>query len=144
MRPTRRWCNSMNISSFDDLLRAARDQPEPQRLLFVFANAELPGDSTPEQRARFQAGQGGSLTPLMSVDKTPDELGSFAALVDESRQFGHDWAVVFVAGLSGRAGHPPASAEADQSLQRMIEAIKTGSFGSFLPFDRQGQPLLFG
>jgi hypothetical protein len=25
----------MNISSFDDLLRAAREQPEPQRLLFA-------------------------------------------------------------------------------------------------------------
>ena len=33
---------TVNIASFDDLLRAARDQPEPQRLLFVFANAVLP------------------------------------------------------------------------------------------------------
>ena len=132
----------MNISSFDDLLRAAREQPEPQRLLFVFADAALPDDSTPEQRARFQAGQGGALTPLMSVDKTPEELDTFAALVEESRQFGHDWAIVFVAGLSGRAGRAPTSEEADQSLQRMIEAIKTGAFGSFMPFDRQGQPML--
>ena len=134
----------MNISSFEDLLRAARQQPEPQRLLFVFADADLPDDSTPEQRARFQAGQGGALIPLMSVDKTPDELDTFAALVEESRQFGHDWAVVFVAGLSGRGGRAPTSAEADQSLQRMIEAIKTGAFGAFMPFDRQGQPILFG
>ena len=132
----------MNISSFDDLLRAAREQPEPQRLLFVFANAALPDDSTPEQRVRFQAGQGGALTPLMSVDKTPEELNTFAALVEESRQFGHHWAIVFVAGLSGRDGRAPTSVEADQSLQRMIEAIKTGAFGSFMPFDRQGQPVL--
>ena len=74
----------MNISSFDDLLRAACEQPEPQRLLFVFASAELPGDSTPEPRARIEAGQGGVLTPLMSGDKTPEELRSFAALVEES------------------------------------------------------------
>jgi hypothetical protein len=40
----------MNISSFDDLLRAAREQSEPQRLLFVFANAVLPDDSTPVLR----------------------------------------------------------------------------------------------
>jgi hypothetical protein len=133
----------MNISSFDDLLRAAREQSEPQRLLFVFANALLPDDSTPEQRARFEAGQGGALTPLMSVDKTPEELGTFAALVEESRQFGHDWAIVFVACLSGRDGRAPTSEEADRSLQRMIESIKTGLFGSFIPFDRQGQPMLF-
>jgi hypothetical protein len=133
----------MNISSFDDLLRAAREQSEPQRLLFVFANAVLPDDSTSEQRARFEAGQGGALTPLMSVDKTPEELGTFAALVEESRQFGHDWAIVFVASLSGHDGRAPTSEEADRSLQRMIESIKIGLFGSFIPFDRQGQPMLF-
>ena len=133
----------MNISSFDELLRAAREQSEPQRLLFVFANAVLPDDSTPEQRVRFEAGQGGALTPLMSVDKAPEELGTFATLVEESRQFGHDWAIVFVASLSGRDGRAPTSKEADQSLQRMIESIKTGLFDSFIPFDRQGQPMLF-
>lgn len=133
----------MNISSFDDLLRAARQQPEPQRLLFVFANADLPDDSTPEQRARFQAGQGGALVPLMSVDKTPEELDTYAALVEESRQFGHDWVVVFVAGLSGHDGRAPTDVEAGQSLQRMIDAIKAGSFKSFMPFDRLGNPVLF-
>jgi hypothetical protein len=132
----------MNISSFDDLLRAARKQSEPQRLLFVFASAALPDDSTPEQRARFEAGQGGTLTPLMSVDKAPEDLDTFAALVEESSHFGQDWAVVFVASLSGRDGHTPTSAAADQSLQRMIESIKTGSLGSYITFDRQGEPML--
>jgi hypothetical protein len=132
----------VNISNFDDLLRAARAQPEPQRLLFVFAQAVLPDDSTPEQRARFEAGEGGALAPLMSVDKAPEDLGTFATLVDESRQFGHDWAIVFVASLPGRGGRAPTSEEADQSLQRMIESIKAGSIGSFIPFDRQGQPML--
>jgi hypothetical protein len=132
----------MNISTFDDLLRAAGEQPEPQRLLFVFADAVLPDDSTPEQRARFEAGEGGALAPLMAVDKTPEEIGTFAALVEESRRFGPDWAVVFVASLPGRAGRPPTSEEADQPLQRMIESIKAGSFGSFIPFDRRGHPVL--
>jgi hypothetical protein len=133
----------MNISSFDDLVRAARAQPEPQRLLFVFANAVLPDDSTPEQRTRLEAGEGGALAPLMSVDKAPEDLGTFAALVAESRRFGRDWAIVFVASLSGRDGRAPTSEEADRSLKRMIESIKTGLFGSFIPFDRQGHPVLF-
>lgn len=132
----------MNISNFDDLLRAARAQPEPQRLLFVFAQAVLPDDSTPEQRAGFEAGEGGALAPLMAVDKTPDELGTFAALVEEAREFGPDWAVVFVASLPGRAGRPPTSKEADQPLQRMIESIKAGTIGAYLPFDRRGEPVL--
>lgn len=134
----------MNISSFDDLLRAAREQPEPQRLLFVFADAALPDDATPAQRDAFQAGEGGALVPLMSVDKAPEELDTFAALVDESRQFAQNWSIVFVAGLSGRGGCAPTSDEADRSLQRMIEAIRIGAFGSFMPFDRQGNPMLIG
>lgn len=132
----------MDISSFEDLLRASREQPEPQRLLYVFAGAELPGDSTPEQRARFEAGEGGALAPLMAVDKTPEELDTFAALVEESRQFGPDWAVIFVASLPGRAGRAPTNEEADRSLQRMIESIKAGSLGSFLPFNRRGDPIV--
>ena len=39
----------MNIASFDDLLRAARAQPEPQQLLFVFAGAELPAGASAAQ-----------------------------------------------------------------------------------------------
>lgn len=132
----------MTIATYEDLLRAARAQPEPQRLLFVFARAILPDDSTPEQRSGFAAGQGGALEPLMSVDKAPEDLGSFAALVEESRQFGPDWSVVFVASLAGRNGRAPTGEEADRSLQRMIESIQAGSLGAFIPFDRQGAPLL--
>lgn len=115
----------MDIESFDDLLRAARAQPEPQRLLFVFAAAELPEDCTPQQRARFDAGGGGTLVPLMSVDKDPGELADFA-------------------GLSGRGGRAPSAEEADRSLQRMIESVKTGAFSACIPFDRRGRPLQFG
>ena len=133
----------MSIASYDDLLRAAREQDEPQRLLFVFARAVLPEDSTPAQRAGFAAGRGGVLEPLMSVDKAPEDLGSFAALVEESRQFASDWSVVFVSALAGRNGRAPTSNEADRSLQGMVESIKRGVFGAFIPFDRQGRPILF-
>ena len=37
----------LNIASFEDFLRAARQQPEPQRLLFVFTGAELPKAARP-------------------------------------------------------------------------------------------------
>ena len=133
----------MDIANFDDLVRAARAEPEPQRLLFVFANAEVPDNCTPEQRAAFEAGQGGALVPLMSVDKPPEELSSFTALVAESRQFAPEWDIVFVASLAGCDGRAPTSAEADRSLQNMIEAIKAGAFGAYLPFDANGEPVVF-
>lgn len=129
----------MNISNFDDLLAAARLQPEPQRLLFVFANAELPPDSTPAQRDHFLGGQGGALVPVMCVDKTPGELLGFADLVQESGQFGQEWRIVFAAAMAGGGGIAPTSEAAEQPLQRMVEAIKAGALDAFIPFDRQGQ-----
>ena len=137
----------MNITSFDDLLQAARAQAVPQRLLFVFASVELPDDATPAQRAGFAAGQGGALMPLMCVDKLPDELASFDTLVQEAAQFvlpGQDWGLVFAAALSGTPGREPSSSDADAPLQRMVEAIKGGAHGAYIPFDRQGQPVSFG
>ena len=62
----------MTISNFDDLLKTARQQTQPQRLLFVFASADLPEDATSAQRASFLAGQGGALVPNLCVDKTPE------------------------------------------------------------------------
>ena len=134
----------MDILSFDDLLQAARAQSQPQRLLFVFTGVELPEDSTPVQRARFEAGQGGALVPLMCVDKRPEELSSFAALVQESSQFGHAWGLVFAAALGGWADRAPSSDDAEEPLQRMVESIKQGNIGAFIPFDPQGQPVQFG
>lgn len=131
----------MNILSFDDLLQAARTQPEPQRLLFVFAGVELPDDCTPLQRERFEAGQGGTLVPLMCVDKRPEELSSFAVLAQESRQFGHNWSLMFAAALPGSPNRAPTSEDAEEPLQRMVEAIKQGKIGAFIPFDPQGQPV---
>lgn len=127
----------MNISSFDELLAAARKQPEPQRLLFVFASAELPEDSTPEQAAKFEAGQGGALVPLMCVDKTPEEIVSFTALAEEAQQFGQPWALVFVAGMAD-------GQDAEAPLQRMVEDVKRGALGNYLPFDTQGVPMRLG
>ena len=90
----------MNISSLDDLLTAARAQTRAQRLLFVFAKAELPPESSPAQQAQFLAGQGGALVPVMCVDKTPDELTGMAQLLQESQGLGVAWTVVFVTTLS--------------------------------------------
>lgn len=98
-------------SHFQLLLHAARSQPEPQRLMFVFAAAALPTDATPSQKARFDAGDGGELEPVICVDKHPDALRSFAELSAEATENGANWHVVFVAGLSGRGQTAPTEAE---------------------------------
>lgn len=134
----------MNISSFDDLILASQLQTDPQRLLFVFAGVELPDDCTPEQRAGFEAGEGGSLVPLMCVDKSPSEIVNFKALVEEASTLAQPWRIVFVAAMSGVRGAEPTSLDAEIPLQRMEEAIRQGGFTNFIPFDRQGQTVLFG
>ena len=134
----------MNISSFDDLLQAARYQPLPQRLLFVFVAVELPDDATPQQRADFEAGHGGALVPLMCVDKSPQELDSFDALVQEAAAFGRPWAMVFAAAMSGTVGEQLTTEAAEQPLERMVEAIKQGQIGNFIPFDPQGHTVQLG
>lgn len=133
----------VSIAGFEDLLCAARQQPEAQRLLFVFMGAELPDDSTPGQRLRFASGNGGALVPLMCVDKAPDELTTFAALADESRASGPEWTIVFVAALAGQRGRPLTHDDAEAPLRAMVDAIKAGRHDSFIPFDRGGRPVLF-
>ena len=46
----------MHITDFADLLRAARAQSEPQRLLLVFVRAELPEDADMASRKTIQRG----------------------------------------------------------------------------------------
>lgn len=129
----------MSLHDFSDLLQAARQQPEPQRLLLVFTAAELPRDPTPEEIAGFERGEGGALAPVVCVDKLPDEIASFAALLDESRQTVVAWDILFVASLPGRGGFAPNSDEAVQPLQMMVEAIKGGRIGEFLAVNREGE-----
>lgn len=133
----------MQIDSFEDLLEAARQQAEPQRLLLVFAGVELSDDCTPEQRARFEAGEGGALVPRMAADKGLDELSSFAALEQESLQFNQDWVLVFVAALSGRQGIPATEEAIERALEQMTEAIGRGELSAFLAFNRLGEPVSF-
>lgn len=131
----------MTISNFDDLIQAARQQAQPQRLLMVFTCAELPDNCTPEQRREFEAGGGGALVPAMCADKSPDELQSFAALKLESGQFQSQWHVVFVAALSGANNTPPSSSDIEQSLDRMVESIKLGALDNMIAFDTTGSAI---
>jgi hypothetical protein len=127
----------VSIETFDALLAEARAQPDSPRLLLVFAGAELPERATTAQRAAFAAGHGGTLAPLMCVDKSPAELASFAALAEESRHAGPPWAILFAASLSGPA-------ELESALQRMVDAIKTGDLAAFLAFNQAGETVQLG
>lgn len=130
-------------SDFEQLLQAAADQAEPQRLLFVFARADLPDRASPEERDRFLAGKGGALTPLICVDKAPADLTDFDSLLAESRRAGPPWQVVFAAALSGAAGRRPTEAQVGPALEKMVNAIWVGRVDRFAAFDSAGASIQF-
>ena len=133
----------MQLADFTDILAAARTQPEAQRLLFVFAAAELPQAHTPGQARRFREGRGGALAPVMCVDKGLDELHGFAALADESRATGQPWDMVFVAALAGAQGAAPPQAGVERGLKMMIDAVHRGAIDLFVAFDPRGDAVRF-
>lgn len=133
----------MQIATFNDFLAAAATRDEPQRLLFVFAVSELPQAHTPGQKKRFDDGRGGSLAPVMCVDKAVGELADFAALRHESGQTGQHWTMVFVAALPGREGAEPGAIEVQRALRMMIDAIHRGAIERFAAFDVEGQLVRF-
>lgn len=131
-------------SFFDRLLQAAAAEPQPQRLLFVFAQSELPSDATPGQRAAYEAGSGGALTPLACVDRAAAELSTFEALRAESRAACPPWQAVFVGAVAGRDGREAAPSLIDGMLASMVENIRAGRFDGYLALDCEGAPLAFG
>lgn len=132
------------ISSYSDLINATKNEQEPQRLLFVFCRAELPDDATADEKAAFERGEGGALTPVICVDKAPQEVLEFSGLVEESRSTGESWDVVFVAAMSGRGGVPPSSDEAQQPMTMMVESIRLGQVGNYLPLNKDGSAVSLG
>ena len=135
----------INITDYKSLLSVARKQAEPQRLLFVFLKTSLSKDHKDEEAMNFHSGQGGELEPIMCVDKTLDELGSFADLVTESESIEQNWQIVLVASLSGRGGIVPTSDEATQPLKMMVQTVEQGgSLSNFMAFDKKGDPIQFG
>lgn len=132
------------ITSYQDLVQASQQEHEPQRFLFVFCRAELPDDASAQEKAAFARGEGGALTPVICVDKTPEEAPEFSVLSEESLATGQDWDMVFVAAMSGRGGVEPSSDEARQPMTMMVESIRLGHIGHYLPLDRSGQSVSLG
>lgn len=129
----------MNITCFDDLLAASRAQSQAQTLLMVFVDVELPEGASAAERARFEQGQGGALTPRMCLDRRAADLQDWASLVQEADQQSPQWRMVIVAAIASSA----ASNKIDEALDRMVMAVHQGKIQAFVPLDRDGQAVQF-
>ncbi|MCB0386559.1 MAG: hypothetical protein KDD43_14295 [Bdellovibrionales bacterium] len=125
----------MAIANFQDLIKTAQSQQEPQRLLFLFAQANAESTSDSGQ-------QRGTITPMICVDMLPSEVGDFKALVKEADGINKNWNFVFIAALSGVNGIEPSSEEAGHYLERMTTTISSGlDVDKYLVFDRDENPV---
>lgn len=133
---------TIQLESFDDFLALAAQQPEPQRLLFVFTQRELPEGFTAEMKRRFDAGEGGHLAPVVCVDKAPQDISSFQQLNRESQDSVQHWDVLFVAALPGQNDQYPHDDDTHKALNNMVESVRQGSISNYLAFDGAGIPLM--
>lgn len=121
---------------FDELLVMAANQDQPQRLLFLFAKPE---GHNPKKSKKFQKGH---INPMMCVDKLPDELTTFEALVKEADSIDSTWHFIFISGLSGENNKAPTSEDAEPYLNKMTNDLVTGqNINRYLVVDRIGQPI---
>ena len=124
------------ISTFPELLQAAIEQDEPQRLLLLFAKADSESSSKKNE-------QSGLLSPVMCVDKLPEEIESFKVLIEEADSISTEWDFVLTAGLSGQDGGPPSSDDAEPYLNQMANALASGQdLSQYVIFDRQENPVV--
>lgn len=124
-------------TGFQELLDAARQQAQPQRLLFLFAQIEKLDSKRHKQRQR------GALVPLMCVDKLPDDLTTFSAFAAEADQVSKEWDFMIVAALDGESGELPSSEQAELHLNRMANDLAVGAdLSRYVIFDRKAQPVV--
>ena len=108
----------MNISNFDELLQAARQQPDAQRLLMVFVGAQAFARQRRRTGLAASPGEAGELTPLMCVDKTPKKLSDFATLSAEAEQFRPARRCCSWPACRARAARPQHREQAQAPLER--------------------------
>ncbi len=124
------------IKLFKDLLKITRDQDQPQRLMFLFANAEA------KNAKKSKKHQQGTITPVMCVDKLPADLSTFTDLIKEADAIEKNWNFVFIASLSGQGGVAPTEGEAEPFLNKMANDVETGNNVSrYVIFDRDENPI---
>lgn len=123
------------ISNFQELLNQAKQQEQPQRLLFLFAKADAK-----KKKSKHKTG---TITPLMCVDKLPEELLDFASFASEADAVSADWDMMMIAGLNGKNGVAPSTDEAEPYLNQMANNVSDGQdLSNYVIFDRNENPIV--
>lgn len=131
----------MEIANYREFLQLVKTRPEPQRLLFVFTDAQLPDDASEHEREQFREREGAALTPILCGDRLATEMEGFSSLCREVEVTGRQWEVLFVSSITRGDGAMPTVADVEQFMKVMLEAIKQGKVSRFAAFNRDGELL---
>lgn len=125
-------------SNFNQLVDAAKAQSEPQRLLFLLAKSER---TNKEKKSTAN----GTITPVMCVDKLPDELSDLSAFIVEADGINQDWDMLFIAGMNGANNQPPSPDDAGPLLEKMADDLMQGKdLSRYLVIDREDNLIEIG
>jgi hypothetical protein len=123
------------ISTFAELLKEAAQQDQPQRMLFLFIKSEAKKNKNKHKT--------GTLTPLMCVDKLPEDIKDFASFSKEADSISKDWDMMMIAGLNGENGKPPSEDDAEPYLNQMANNVSDGNdISNYVIFDRDEKPVV--
>lgn len=127
----------MSIRNFSDLVETARKENQPNRLLFLFAKTEK---MRGQQKTKHNSG---TINPVMCVDKGPEELTSFEALLKEADSLSPNWDLVLIGALAGKNGLPPSNEEIDSQLHKMSNHLASGGdLSRYAVLDRAERPVI--
>lgn len=123
------------ISNFEELLKEAKEQDQPQRLLFLLAKTD--------EKKKKSKHKTGTITPVMCVDKLPEDISNFASFITEADSVTKDWDMIMVAGLNGVDGVAPSEEDAEPYLNQMANNVSSGNdISNYVIFDRKENPIV--
>jgi hypothetical protein len=114
------------MSALNELIAMAGYQSEPVKLLFLFAKAEYEQQDSGQNK--------GTMTPVMCVDKYPNDLTNFAELCTEADNINSSWDFIFVTSMLASVDKEAL----DEGLKRMARDIENGdNTATYVVIDRQ-------
>lgn len=120
----------MIIQNFNDLILAARQEPQHQRFLMLFAKAE-------SKKNAFKTNHSsGTITPVMCVDKTTEELTTLKDLINEADKITDKWDFIFIGCLN-------AATDPEPHLTKMSNDVASGNdLSRYVILDREERPVI--
>lgn len=118
-------------TAFDRFLAVAQQKTVSQKLLLVFAEKEHRDQLNGEQSE-----EDFSVKPLMYVDKSLEEVPSFASLLEDSLKNGRAWDLLYV---TAAETDKVTQEQISQRLEMMIKLIHQGEADRFLIFNALGE-----